>query len=216
MNGDLIREELIRYGNMLIEHDMTKGTGGNLSVYDRAANLVYITPSGIEFDRIQADDIVVLDLEGNVVEGKRKPSSEWAMHLIFYQNRPDISAVIHAHTTYSTVFACLNQDLPASHYMLAVAGPNVRCAPYAGFGTPELAGNALTGMEGRKAVLLANHGIIAGESTLKRTFNVIEEVEYCARIHILAKSIGEPVVIDDAEMTHMAERFKTYGQPIED
>ncbi len=216
MNADLIREELILYGNKLIEHDMTKGTGGNLSVYDREAGLIYITPSGIEFDRIQKNDIVVLDIEGNIVEGHRKPSSEWAMHLIFYQNRSDIDAVIHAHTTYSTVFACLNQDLPASHYMLAVAGPNVRCAPYAGFGTMELAKNALEGMAERKAVLLANHGIIAGESSLKRTFNVIEEVEYCARIHILASSIGKPVIIDDAEMTHMAERFKCYGQPIED
>lgn len=215
MQGIAIREELIYYGNKLIADGMTKGTGGNLSFFDRATGLMYITPSGIEFDRIQPEDIVLMDIDGNVVEGTRKPSSEWAMHLVYYQKRTDIDAVIHAHTTYSTVFACLNEDLPPSHYMLAVAGANVRCAPYAPFGTPELAANAFEAMQDRKAVLLANHGIIAGESTLKRTYNVIEEVEYCARIHILARSIGNPVIIDDAEMANMAKRFQTYGQPIE-
>ena len=214
--SDVIRKELIHYGNQLIQEGFTKGTGGNLSFFDRENGLVYITPSGIEFERILPEDIVVLDLEGNIVSGHRKPSSEWAMHLIFYQNREDINAVIHAHTTYSTVFACLNEDLPASHYMLAVAGPNVRCAKYASFGTLELAKNALEAMDDRRAVLLANHGILTGETTLKRAFNVIDEVEYCAKIHILARSIGNPVLITDAEMAHMSEEFKTYGQPIED
>lgn len=211
-----IRDDLIYYGKKLLDSGMTLGTGGNLSVFDRAAGLMYITPSGIEFGLIQPEDIVVLDLEGRVVSGSRVPSSEWAMHLIFYQERTDIDAVIHAHTTYSTVFACLNEPLPASHYMLAVAGPDVRCAPYAGFGTRELAEHAFEGMRDRKAVLLANHGIIAGETSLKRTFNVLEEVEYCAKIHILARSIGSPVLIPEAEMTHMAERFKTYGQNRQD
>lgn len=212
MNDREIREELIYYGNKLIETAMTLGTGGNLSVFDREAGLMYITPSGIEFDLIEPDDIVVLDLEGQIQSGHRKPSSEWAMHLIFYQNRTDIDAVIHAHTTYSTVFACLNEPLPASHYMLAVAGADVRCAPYAGYGTKELAQHAYEHMIDRRAVLLANHGIIAGERSLKHTFNVLEEVEYCAKIHILARSIGTPVLIPEAEMANMAERFKTYGQ----
>ena len=216
MNDMQIREELIYYGNKLIETGMTLGTGGNLSYFDRSAGLMYITPSGIEFDQIQADDIVVLDSKGNITSGHRIPSSEWAMHLIFYQNRSDIDAVIHAHTTYSTVIACLNEPLPASHYMLAVAGPDVRCAPYAGFGTKELAQNAYDYMLDRRAVLLANHGIIAGEKTLKRTFNVLEEVEYCAKIHILARSIGTAVLIPEAEMANMAERFKSYGQNRED
>ncbi len=213
--SERIRQELIEYGNKLVEHNLTKGTGGNLSFFDRATGEVYITPSGIEFGRITPEDIVVLDLEGKVLQGTRKPSSEWAMHLIMYQKRDDIDAVVHAHTTYTTVIALLNEDLPASHYMLAVAGPNVRCAEYATFGTPELAENAFQAMRDRKAVILANHGILAGEKTLKRAFNVVEEVEYCAQLHILARSIGQPVIISPEEMDSMAVRFRNYGQPKE-
>lgn len=206
------RDELIKYGRKLVDTDLTKGTGGNLSVYDREQNLVAITPSGIDFYEIQPEDIVIMKLDGEVVEGKRKPSSEWVMHKVFYERREDIDSVIHAHTTYSTVLATLRWELPASHYMIAVAGPNVKVAEYASYGTPELAENAFEAMQNRKAVLLANHGIIGGEKDLMNAFNVIEEVEYCSKIYVKAKSIGEPVVLDDEEMDTMDERFKTYGQ----
>lgn len=126
--------------------------------------------------------------------------------------REDINAVIHAHTTYATVFAVLNEDLPASHYMLAVAGKNVRCASYASYGTPELAENAFEAMVNRKAALLANHGIIAGGAHLGEAFNIIREVEYCAKIHIMARALGDPRLIPDEEMANMHERFKSYGQ----
>ena len=108
--------------------------------------------------------------------------------------------------------ATLRWDLPPSHYMVAVAGKNVRVADYATYGTPELAENAYEAMKDRRAVLLANHGIIAGAQDLLNAFNIVEEVEYCSEVHIKAKSVGEPVILDDAEMTHMLERFETYGQ----
>lgn len=216
MRKEAICAELIEYGNKLIESGFTKGTGGNLSVCDRESGHVYITPSGIEFDKTEIGDIVMMNMSGEIVSGHRQPSTEWLMHLVFYQRRTDINAIIHAHTTYSTVFACLNEDIVPSHYMLAVAGVSVRCAPYAPFGTPELAENAYEGMLDRKAVLLANHGILAGESSLKGCFNVIDEVEYCAKIHILARSIGRPVILDEEEMGRMLVRFKSYGKPIED
>ncbi len=211
-----IREQLIHYGNALISHGLTKGTGGNLSFFDRQNQVVYITPSGIPFEQIEPDDIVLMGLDGQVIRGTRKASSEWAMHLIFYRNREDISAVIHAHTTYSTAIACLRETLPASHYMLSLAGPDVRCAEYQSFGTEALAKAAFSAMVDRKAVLLANHGILAGERSLAGAFNVLEEVEYCAKIHILARSIGQPVIIDEGEMAAMSVKFQTYGQPFEE
>lgn len=206
------RRSLIAYGKKLVETNLTKGTGGNLSIFDREAGHMAITPSGIDFFEIQPEDIVIMTLDGDIVEGERTPSSEWVMHKIFYENREDIDAMIHAHTMYATVMATLRWDLPPSHYMVAVAGKNVRVADYATYGTPELAENAYEAMKDRRAVLLANHGIIAGAQDLLNAFNIVEEVEYCSEVHIKAKSVGEPVILDDAEMTHMLERFETYGQ----
>ena len=205
---------LIEYGKKLVKAGLTKGTGGNLSIFDRKNGHVAITPSGIDFFEIQPEDIVIIDVDGNVIEGNRVPSSEWAMHVMPYKYRDDIDAVIHAHTMYATVMACLREDLPATHYMIAVAGGNVRVAKYATYGSPELAQNAFEAMKDRKAVILANHGILAGANDLLNAFNIIEEVEYCAEVYTKAKAIGEPVVLPHEEMTLMAEKFKTYGQRV--
>lgn len=206
------RQDLVDYGNKLLSDGYTLGTGGNLSIYDREQELMAMTPSGIPFPEIKVEDIVIMKLDGTIVDGKRKPSSEWVMHKLLYERRTDINAVIHGHTIYSTVLGELRWPLPATHYMIAVAGKDVRCADYATFGTPELAENAFKAMQDRKAVILANHGILTGESDLANAYNVLEEVEYCSEIYIKAKSIGEPVVLDDKEMKKMAEEFKTYGQ----
>lgn len=206
------RLDLIKFGKKLVEANLTKGTGGNLSVFDRKNGHVAITPSGIDFFEIRPEDIVILDLEGNKLEGTRVASSEWEMHLIPYRTRTDIDAVIHAHTMYATILGCLHWELPATHYMIAVAGPTVRCAEYATYGTHELAVNAAKAMEDRNAVILANHGILAGAKDLLNAFNVVEEIEYCSEIYCKAKSIGEPVILPKEEMELMAEKFKTYGQ----
>ena len=206
------RLDLIEFGKRLVKANLTKGTGGNLSVFDRANGTVAITPSGIDFFEITPEDIVIIDLDGKTVEGTRTPSSEWEMHLMPYRNRTDIDAVIHAHTTYATVLAVLRQDLPASHYMVAVAGPNVRCAPYATYGSHELAVNSNEYMKDRRAVILANHGILSGAQDLLNAFNIIEEVEYCSQIHYMASCMGKPHILPDEEMALMAEKFKTYGQ----
>ena len=205
---------LIEYGKKLVKAGLTKGTGGNLSIFDRKNGHVAITPSGIDFFEIQPEDIVIIDVDGNVIEGNRTPSSEWAMHVMPYKYRDDIDAVIHAHTMYATVMACLRQELPATHYMIAVAGENVRVAEYATYGSPGLAKNAFEAMKDRKAVILANHGILAGANDLLNAFNIIEEIEYCAEVYTKAKAIGEPVILPHEEMTLMAEKFKTYGQRV--
>lgn len=210
-----IRKDLVNYGKRLVDTELTSGTGGNLSYYDRKTGYMAITPTGIDFYKINPEDIVILTLDGTVIEGGRKPSSEWVMHKRIYETREDIDAVIHGHTIYASVLACLREELPATHYMVAVAGQSVRIADYATFGTPELAENAANGMKDRNAVLLANHGIIGGSTTLRQAFNVIEEVEYCAKIYVIAKSIGTPNILPPEEMEIMAGKFTEYGQPKE-
>ncbi|SMP57345.1 L-fuculose-phosphate aldolase [Anoxynatronum buryatiense] len=206
------REMIVAYGKKLVTAGLTKGTGGNISVFCREEGLMAISPSGIDYFETTPEDVVVMNLQGEVVEGDRKPSSEVDLHRVFYQQRDDIDAIIHAHTMYATTIACLGWDLPPVHYMIAVAGKDVRCAPYATFGTKELAANAFEAMKDRRAVLLANHGLLAGAGDLLNAFNIVEEIEYCAEIYYRTKGIGEPVILPEEEMTLMLEKFKTYGQ----
>lgn len=206
------REKIVEYGKRLVISKLTKGTGGNLSVYNREKKLFCISPTGIDYFDIRPEDVVVLDLEGNIVDGDKKPSSEVEMHRIFYAKRQDIDAIIHTHTMYATTLACLNWSLPPVHYMVALAGLDVRCAKYATYGTKELAENAFEAMEDRYAALLANHGLLAGAKDLANAFNITEEIEYCAELYYRAKSIGKPVILPEKEMVLMLEKFKTYGQ----
>lgn len=205
------REQIVEYGQKLLTHGLTKGSGGNLSIFDRERQLMAISPSGLDYFATQPEDVVVLDLQGNVVEGRRQPSSEYAMHRILYQHRTDIQAVVHTHSVYATTLACLRWTLPAVHYLVAFAGPDVRCAPYATYGTEELAQHVLEGMRDRNAVLLANHGLVAGADTLAKAFYIAEEVEFCAEVYYRSKCIGEPVLLSSEEMVRVAEKMKSYA-----
>lgn len=207
-----IREEIVQYSRQLVTSGLTIGTGGNISVYDPETHLFAITPSGVDYFEMNPEDVVVLDIDGNVVEGTRKPSSEVELHRIFYVKRPDIRAVVHAHSTYCTVLATNRMELPASSYLVAFAGKNVRCGEYASFGTPELAENTFQAMEGRQAALMANHGLITGAESLLRAFDIAQQIEFCAKVYVKAKAIGTPVILDDDEMERMIVRFQTYGQ----
>lgn len=206
------RELIVEYGKKLISAGLTKGTGGNLSIFSRKERIFAITPSGIDYYDIKPEDVVVLNLKGEKVEGDMKPSSEVEMHRVFYERRNDIDAIIHTHTMYATTLACLNWSLPPVHYMIATAGLDVRCAKYATYGTKELAENAYEAMIDRKAVLLANHGLLAGGMNLAEAFNITEEIEYCAELYYRTKCIGNPVILPEDEMKLMIEKFKTYGQ----
>lgn len=210
------RDEVIRYGKKLVDYGLTSGTGGNISLFNSKEGVMLITPSGYDFYEMTANDLVVVDLDGHVIKAKEglKPSSEWQLHSVFYKNREDIQCIVHAHTTYATVLSCLREELPATHYMVAVAGENIRVADYATFGTEELSLNAYKAMEDRKAVILANHGIVGGEANLEKAFNVIEEVEYCSKIYCLARSIGNPVILDENEMAKMKDKFQNYGKNV--
>lgn len=206
------REEVVKYCNKLITHNLTKGTGGNISVFNREKELIAISPSGIDYDQLTPEDIVIVNLQHEVVDGMHKPSSELNMHSIFYKKRNDLNAVVHTHSTFAKTLASLRWDLPAVSYLVAYAGKNVRCAEYASFGTEQLAINAFEAMKNRKAALLANHGMIAGAHDLKNAFNVAEEIEFCAEIYYRSKQLGNPIILDDTEMENMLSSFKTYGQ----
>lgn len=207
------RELIVEYGKKLIESGLTKGTGGNISIFNREEKIMLITPSGIEYFKMKAEDVVLMDLDGNILEGDKKPSSEYSMHKIFYENREDINAMVHVHSVYSTTLACMNMELPAISYLVAVSGgKNVRCAEYATFGTNELAKSAYEAMKDRYGVFLANHGLLTGAKDLPNAFNKAEEIEYCAELYCKAKAIGEPVILSDEEMEKMVMLFKNYGQ----
>lgn len=208
------KKSLVEYGKKLISSGLTAGTGGNISVYDSEKKLMAITPSGIDYFEMTTEDIVVLDLEGKVVEGTRKPSSEWQMHLINYQKRGEaVRAVVHAHSIFSSILATCRKDLPASNYMIAIAGGSeVRCSKYATFGTAELAEYAFEAMKDRYACFLANHGLLTCGPTLKEAFSIAGEIERLAGLHIGASLLGDPVILDDAEMKKVHEQFPSYGQ----
>lgn len=206
------RQLIVEYGKKLLTSGLTKGTGGNLSIFNRDKGLFAISPTGIDYFQTEPEDVVILSIDGEQVEGHRKPSSEVEMHRVFYERRTDIDAIIHTHTMYATTLACLNWSLPPVHYMVALAGLDVRCAKYATYGTKELAENAFEAMKDRKAVLLANHGLLAGTNDLLNAFNITEEIEYCAELYYRTKSIGEPVILSEEEMILMLDKFKTYGQ----
>ncbi len=210
------RRLLVEYGKKMIDRNLTKGSGGNLSIFIRKEGLMAITPSGMDYYETKPEDIVIMDLEDTIIDGDKKPSSEYLMHKIFYKERNDIDSVVHLHSVYSTILACLRQELPATHYLIGVSGgENVRCAKYATFSTQELAINAFEAMKDRNAVFLANHGLLVGSKSLASAFTKAEEIELCAEVYYRAKSIGEPVILDKQEVNKMLKMFKGYGQRVE-
>ena len=206
------REMIVAYGKRMLSAGLTRGTGGNLSIYDRNLELMAITPSGIPYEEIEVEDIMIMKLDGTIVEGNKTPSSEHAMHEIVYRTREDVGAMLHVHSTFAVTLACLNEDLPAVDYMVAYSrGRSVKCAPYASFGTPDLAVNALKTMGNQNAVLLANHGMNVVGPDLPKAFAIAEQLEFCAELYVRARTIGKPVILPDDEMDQMVKRFIQAG-----
>lgn len=206
----VLRAEVITTALAMNAAGINRGKSGNVSV--RHADGFLVTPSGLPYDQITPADIVHVSLVG-AVTGSRRPSSEWRFHRDIYRVRSDAHAIVHTHAPFATTLACLDRGIPPFHYMLAVAGgPNVRCAPYATFGTQELSDHAVTALADRKACLLAHHGMIALGETLGSALALAVEVETLAEMYWRALQIGEPPLLDDAEMTRVLAKFATYGQ----
>ena len=204
------REAIISTARRLNPSGLNQGTSGNLS--HRVDGGFLVTPTGMEYDALRPEDIVLMRFDGSH-EGPRLPSSEWRFHRDILASRPEVNAVLHTHSVNSTAIACLRCSIPPFHYMVAVGGgSNIRCAPYATFGTEELSRNAVAALEGRKACLLANHGLITLGTDLPSAFKVAIEVETLAGMYLRALQVSDPVLLDEAEMAVVLEKFRTYGQ----
>lgn len=204
------KEQVVRYGKKLIDRRLTTGSGGNISVCNREKNLVAISPSGLDYYETTPEDIVILDMDGNLVEGKHRPSSEAGMHLAFYKNRADVSGIVHTHSKFATAIACMGWELPAVHYLIGMAGHRVRCTGYATYGSEELAKKALETIGDSNAVLLANHGLIALGEDVDRAFSTAEHLEFVSEVYYLTKTLGTPNILSDENMDEVMKKFGTF------
>jgi L-ribulose-5-phosphate 4-epimerase len=204
------RKQVIQTALRMNALGVNRGKSGNVSTRWKKGCL--ITPSGLAYEDTRPADIVFIDAKGNA-SGKRAPSSEWRFHHDIYQERTEVGAVVHTHSSFATTLACLNIELPAFHYMIAVAGgDSIRCAPYATFGTQELSDHVLRALAGRKACLLAHHGMIATGADLDSALRLAVEVEALCEQYWRVLQIGKPAVLPPEEMALVLEKFKTYGQ----
>ncbi len=206
------QELLADYGRRLLADRLTTGTGGNLSLALRSENIIAITPSGINYNEIEPQDISLLDLNsGRHLKGL-KPSSEWHLHLALYKSRPEINAVTHTHSRFATTFALLHEPLPACHYLIGVAqAKEIRIAPYATFGTEELARKTVAALGHDRCILMANHGLLAVGEGLVEAYNTALYIEEVAELYYRARSLGTPVLLSDEEMDEALIRFRSYG-----
>jgi len=213
-----LRREVMGTALRMNASGINQGKSGNVSarvVQDgggAATNDFVITPTGIDYEATQPEQIVLMHADGTH-EGDTLPSSEWRFHHDIYAARPEIGAVVHTHSTFATALACQQRAIPPFHYMVAVAGGrDIRCAPYATFGSQALSDAALAALAGRFACLLAQHGMIACGPDLKKALALAIEVEVLAKMYWHALQLGEPPHLDDVEMQTVLEKFKTYGQ----
>ena len=205
-----LREGIVAAVRALAAHNLNRGTAGNVSA--RRGEGFLITPTGLADDEMQPGDVVPMAMDGHW-QGARKPSSEWRFHRDLYAARPEAGAVVHAHAPFATALACLRADIPPFHYMIARFGGNsVRCAAYATFGTQALSDAALAALEGRCACLLANHGLLVFGRDLRQAVDLAVEFESLCEQYWRALQIGRPVLLSDAEMEVVLEKFRTYGQ----
>lgn len=187
---------------------------GNLSI--RTPRGLLITPSGLPYAEAGVADLVELAVDGTTLAGQRRPSSEWRLHADIYAARPDAQAIVHTHSPHATALSCARRPIPALHYMIAFAGgDDIRCSGYATFGTAELATEAVAALVGRRACLLANHGVVALGATLAGADTLAREVENLARQYLLLLAAGlPPVLLDATEMEAVAAQFRGYGRPV--
>jgi L-fuculose-phosphate aldolase len=204
-----LRREIIATCLRMNHEGINQGTSGNVSARWRDGML--ISPSGIPYEELEDADVVFVAGDGRHDAGAQ-PSSEWRFHLAILHSRPEVGAVVHTHSIHATALAMRGMEIPAAHYMIAAAGgANIRCAPYATFGTRELADLALQALEARSACLLANHGVIATGPNLRKALWLAGEVEVLARQYILSLMLGGPNLLSDTEVARVVERFKDYG-----
>jgi L-fuculose-phosphate aldolase len=206
-----LREGVIAACRELSRRGLSHGTSGNVSVR-RDTRRFWVSPTGMPYEALEPHDIALVDFEGRWF-GRRRPSSEWRFHRDILHRRPEVGAVVHTHSLHATSLACTGRGIPAFHYMVAVAGgSDIRCAPYHTFGTQELSDAALTALQGRRACLLANHGVIAVGASLHAALALAGEVENLAAQYCAALALGQVRLLEEEEMRRVIEKFTTYGK----
>ncbi len=204
-----VRQSIIDACLAMNRQGLNQGTAGNISV--RWKNGLLVTPSGLPYEELNADDIVFMKMDGSY-DHELIASSEWRFHRDILAERPEMNAVVHAHPIYCTAFAICGMEIPAAHYMIAAAGgPTIRVARYESYGTPELSVAVLEALAGRSCALLGNHGMIATGADLAQAMWRAVEVEALAKQYAVALQIGTPRLLADDEIARTVERFKDYG-----
>lgn len=205
-----LRKEIIARACDFKADGLSVGKSGNISV--RCDEGLLITPTGFAYEKLGPLDLSHCSFDGEILEGKWAPSSEWPFHAAIYQAREDVQAIVHCHSPYAAALACVRKPIPAFHYMVAVAGGHsIECADYATFGSVELSENALAALGERRACLLANHGQIAVGASVAEAYELAQEVEALACQYLLSLQVGKPVLLDAAEMDVNLEKFSRYG-----
>ncbi len=206
-----LREDLVGTAKRMSALGLTPGMSGNVSV--RSASGFYVTPSGMPYDTIVADDAVAVGLDGAVRPGQKTPSTEWQLHRDILGARQDVQAIVHTHSLFCTTLSTLRRPIPAIHYMVVLAGSDeIPCAEYATFGSAKLALNAVSALRGGSACLLANHGMVALGSNLAGALRLAAEVETLASQYWHAAQIGQPHILPREELLAVRDRFAAYGQ----
>lgn len=213
MTEEALRQEIVDAARRMNSLGINQGTSGNLSA--RANDGLLLTPSGQNYEFMKAEDLVHMDWDGDWKSrgDNLKPTSEWRFHLDILRVRKDVDAIVHVHSPFATALSTLRRDIPAFHYMVAMAGGAViRCAEYATFGTEALSEAALNALEGRNACLLANHGMISCGSSVSKALALAVEVEALAGQYMRACQVGDPAILSDEEMTEVLRKFQAgYG-----
>ncbi|HXX37773.1 MAG TPA: class II aldolase/adducin family protein [bacterium] len=208
-----LRTEVLDAAIQCYKTNLIQGTAGNISARDRKTGYVLITPTGMRYETLTPADVVVLDVQGTVVDGGRKPSSETPMHTAVYRACAHVMGIAHTHSIFATTFACLGRAIPPVHYLIAVAGGSVPVAEYATYGTPEMGANALRAIGKGKAVLLRNHGVLTIGGSVGEAVNVAATVEYIAQIAYQALLLGTPEPLPEGEISRLITKLATHGQP---
>ncbi len=206
------REQVVAHCRHMGALRLTPGTSGNISLINAERGFMAISPSSMSYEAMTAADVVVMNLDAELVDGARRPSTEYAMHLACYRARPDIGAVVHTHSPAATTLATLGWELPAIHYMIAYSGVSlVRCAPYHLFGTVGLADAATECLGRGYACLLESHGVLATGPDIGRAFALAEQLEFCADLYLRAQSVGTPKILSDDQIQQVIARFSSYS-----
>lgn len=211
----MLKKKVLEVGREIIQSGLVAGTWGNISVWDSLRKGYWITPTGMDYLSLSEEDLVLLSLENKVLEGKRKPSSEYLLHTAIYQSRPDIQGIVHTHSAYATAHSVAHVTLPGLvEDLVMIAGGEVEVAEYHLPGTVELAQAAVCALRDKNAVFLANHGLVGVGNSLDEALKVCQVVEKSAQIHIMSRLLGTPVLLSQDDIDNMRNAYlNSYGQP---